>query len=127
MDKACIIVDNHKVVREALCEWLELEFPDITFYRAKTGEEAIRFSNDYQPALFILEIDLPNMSGFDVIEQIKKQNPEANFILHSLQTDEKYRETAQALEVFNFIPKGTPRMELISSVEHIFAEEPSTG
>ena len=73
MNRSCVVVDSHKRLRETLCEWLRLEFTDIDFYGTATGTEAIRLTNDHHPCLLISEIELKDMSCFDVVRQIKRQ------------------------------------------------------
>jgi DNA-binding NarL/FixJ family response regulator len=126
-NKVCVIVDSNQLFREQLAEWLKLEFPNIQFCEAQNGVNALELSQEHRPTLIILDIELPDMSGFDLIGQFKKKKIKTAFILLSLRTDKTYRETAGNLNVLSFIPKNAAHLHLISSMKRVFNEEYSVS
>ncbi|MFX0122795.1 MAG: response regulator [Candidatus Hodarchaeota archaeon] len=56
-------------------------FQDLEFQWAKDGEEAINLilQNGLRPDLILLDIKMPRMNGFEVLEILKKNN-ETNYI-----------------------------------------------
>ena len=124
-NEVCIILDNNEMIRTTLMEWLKLEFPQVDFYTASSGAEAMALCKTHSVSLLILDIELPDMNGFDLIEEIKTENLNTKFIMHSLHTDQTYIETAKFLDVFRFIPKNAANLDLISSVELVFRENRS--
>lgn len=71
MRSRILVVDDAEVNREVLRNMLEEEYIVET---AKDGEEAIRWLNEYQreTAALLLDLQMPRMDGFAVIEEIRK-------------------------------------------------------
>ncbi|BAY73934.1 PAS/PAC sensor hybrid histidine kinase [Nostoc linckia NIES-25] len=56
-----------------------LQNAGFTVMEAATGAAGLKAAVEYQPALIILDVKLPDLSGFEVCRQIKA-NPETTFI-----------------------------------------------
>lgn len=67
-----VIVDDERLARKELTKLLE-EFPEIEIIGECTnGKEAIQFINENKPDLVFMDIEMPELNGFDVIEQIDR-------------------------------------------------------
>ena len=70
-----LIVDDHPVMRELLRQVLEM-YPDVCVVaEAVNGEEAVRQASRFQPAVAVVDIRLPTMSGIEAAKLIKLQSP----------------------------------------------------
>lgn len=70
MDTTCLIVDDEKLARDLLREYLE-GFPDITLVgECAKGSEAVEMVNRLKPDILFLDVQMPGMNGFDVLEEI---------------------------------------------------------
>ena len=65
-----LIVEDEPAVARGLKYGLQEEGFDVTW--AATGKEAIDLAHRANPALIILDIRLPDMSGFDVCRELRK-------------------------------------------------------
>ena len=87
-----------KAVREGL---LQLEF-------AFSGEEAIQRLNSTEHtdiALILSDINMPGMSGYELLEKIKSAHPSMKVFMVTAYGDEQYREKARQLGADDFITK----------------------
>jgi two-component system response regulator (stage 0 sporulation protein F) len=87
-----------KAVREGL---LQLEF-------AFSGEEAIQLLNSNEHtdvALILSDINMPGMSGYELLEKIKSAHPSMKVVMVTAYGDEQYREKARQLGADDFITK----------------------
>lgn len=50
---------------------------------AKNGEEAIKLALDHSPDLILMDVKMPDMNGFQAIEQIRLKNPGLNIIIQT--------------------------------------------
>jgi two-component system LytT family response regulator len=70
MNTTCLIIDDEKLARELLHEYLE-GFPEIEVIgECAKGTEAVERINKLKPDLIFLDVQMPGMNGFDVLEEI---------------------------------------------------------
>jgi Response regulator containing a CheY-like receiver domain and an HTH DNA-binding domain len=70
-----LIVDDHPVMRELLRQVLEV-YPDISIVaEASNGEDAVMQAIHLRPAVAIIDIHLPTMSGVEATKRIRLQSP----------------------------------------------------
>lgn len=70
MNTTCIIIDDEKLARELLREFLEA-FPQIEVVaECEKGKDAVQEIDARKPDLIFLDVQMPGMNGFEVLEQI---------------------------------------------------------
>ncbi len=70
MKTTCLIIDDEKLARELLREYLD-SFPDIEIIgECAKGNEAVEKINKMKPDLIFLDVQMPGMNGFDVLDEI---------------------------------------------------------
>ena len=66
-----LLVDDEPPARNLLREYVEEDYPDIEIIaECGTGREAIDAINEHAPDLVFLDIQMPGLDGFDVLERI---------------------------------------------------------
>lgn len=68
-----LIVDDEPDIVSALARYFERAGHDVL--RAMTGEEGVRLVQSERPAVVLLDLRLPDVSGFDVLERTRDQRP----------------------------------------------------
>lgn len=69
-----IIVDDEPLARKGLSIRLA-EFSDVSIVtQCKNGEEALEAIVEHQPQLVFLDIQMPGMTGFEVLQKIQSMN-----------------------------------------------------
>jgi two-component system LytT family response regulator len=73
MSTTCLIVDDEKLARDLLREYLE-GFPEIEILgECSQGNEAVEKIEKLKPDLLFLDVQMPGMTGFDVLEEIEHE------------------------------------------------------
>jgi two-component system LytT family response regulator len=73
MSTTCIIVDDEKLARDLLREYLE-NFPDIQLVaECEQGTDAVDKIDKLKPDIVFLDVQMPGMTGFDVLEDIEHE------------------------------------------------------
>lgn len=73
MNTTCLIIDDEKLARELLTEFLE-SFPQIEIIgECSKGTEAVEQINKLKPDLIFLDVQMPGMNGFDVLDEIEHE------------------------------------------------------
>lgn len=73
MSIRCIIVDDEKLARDLLSEYL-MDYDQIEIVATcKNGSDAIKQIEKKKPDLLFLDVHMPGLNGFDVLENISYQ------------------------------------------------------
>ncbi len=73
MNTTCLIIDDEKLARELLREFME-SFPQIEIIgECSKGTEAVEQINKVKPDLIFLDVQMPGMTGFDVLDEIEHE------------------------------------------------------
>ncbi len=101
-----LIVEDDKFLIDLLI--MQLSKQKFKAYHAKDGEEAIKIATEKQPNLILLDIILPGMNGFEIIEQLKKSEATKDIpvIFMSNLGDKEDIEKGKALGAKDFIVKA---------------------
>lgn len=80
MKLRCIIVDDEEEAREGLCLLLQQDKSVEVIAICRNGLEAIKQIDSLQPDLVLLDIQMPEINGFEVLNSIKFQPQGVIFI-----------------------------------------------
>lgn len=121
MDNYCILVEDDKDCAELLEHELRKYFPvDV----AHTGEDAISLLEEKRYAGMVLDLNLPGMSGLDILKRQEELFPDTKVIIFTGYSTESAAITAVKMGVVDYIVKPFPLKDLAALVKrHIgFAE-----
>jgi CheY-like chemotaxis protein len=103
-----LIVDDEREFRLFLEYFFKNKMPGIRIKLAKDGEEAYNLALKFRPRIIWTCIRMPRMSGFGLIELIKK-NPDLRnmkIIVYTAYSSGGTKNQAFALGADAFLPKG---------------------
>ena len=84
-DARILLVDDHDLVLQGLKRIVECSLPEIKYIcTASTGQEVLRLIASQHFDLFLLDIELPDMSGMDLIACIREKDPGARIIVNTM-------------------------------------------
>jgi two-component system LytT family response regulator len=70
MNNTCIIIDDEKLARDLLIEYLD-DFDQVNIVATcKNGMEAIQKIEEEKPDIIFLDVHMPSINGFEVLEAI---------------------------------------------------------
>lgn len=79
-----LVVDDHSLILEGICRVLN-RIPCVRVADAVTsGTQASALISRRDYDLYILDVSLPDMSGFDLITLIRRMNPDARIIINTM-------------------------------------------
>lgn len=120
MKPTCIIVDDHEKLRNIICEWLQLTFPEIEFLKSMTGEDAIMMAKLNNPLAVVMDIGLPGMNGIEATRKIKELCPGTFIVIHTIYSDKAYQNDAFSAGADIYITKNRTQAELIPALQTLF-------
>ena len=116
-----LCVDDHPVVREGIAAIISLQ-PDMTMAgTAATGREAIERFVELRPDVSLVDLRLPDMSGFELIRKIKDKSPKARIIVLSSHEGDVDIQRALEAGAQGYVVKGIVRDELLEIIRSVHA------
>src|SRR6188768_3952631 len=111
-----IIVDDEPYCCEVLSTLLEKYCKEVSVVAVcHSGIEAIKAINEHQPALIFLDVEMPNMNGFEMLEQLTA----INFDLIFTTSFDQYALKAFRVSAIDYLLKPIDREELQKAVKKL--------
>jgi two-component system response regulator DesR len=66
-----VLAEDQRMLLDALATLLELERDIVVVARAQDGKRALDAIREHKPDVFITDIEMPEMTGLDVVRQMK--------------------------------------------------------
>ena len=98
-----LYVEDSPILQKKMAVFLGKLFK--TVFQANNGVEGLQSFNNDKPDIVISDIDMPEMNGHEMIQAIKKLDPNANIIVYSAYADSENLLKSIHLGVVDFIPK----------------------
>ncbi len=117
MSKRILIVEDEPNIVESLSFLLTRE--GFSVASEKDGAEALAKVRAYLPDLVILDVMLPNRSGFDILRELKTHGPLPRVMMLTAKGQAKDRSTAEELGVDRFMTKPFANAEIIATVKEM--------
>jgi DNA-binding NarL/FixJ family response regulator len=107
-----LVLEDAVVTSVAISRALELEFPDCPIYRAQSLFEARLLLETYDIQFCIVDIQLPDGCGIDLIPDLVAKNPSAGVVIATASKLPRYRDSASAFGVLHFMEKPVDQRRL---------------
>jgi len=111
-----LIVDDIAETRENVRKLLQFEVDIEVAGVAKSGKEGIEVSQESDPDVILMDINMPDMDGISATEAIRKKLPHVQVIILSVQGDQNYMRRAMLAGARDFLTKPPMADELISAI-----------
>ena len=115
-----LIVDDHPMVREGLAGLLERHKFRVVGLAAN-GSQALEMYLLYRPDVMLLDLRLPDQSGFDVVRSVLKADPKGRIVILSSAQGDVSIYTAISLGVRGYLLKGIDGASLADQVRRVAA------
>lgn len=102
-DTSLLYVEDSVVLQKQLSSFLGNMFDRL--YQAYDGESGLEVFKTEEPDIIITDIDMPHKDGINLIEDMRRINPEVNVIVLSAHHDQETLLKTINLGIANFLPK----------------------
>ena len=114
-----ILADDHVFVRDGIKSLLENEANITVVGEATDGLEALSLIESLQPDLMILDIRMPNMTGIEVVEQLRSKNNLVKIVMLSMHESEEYVLKSIQAGADGYLLKGSSKEEFLKAVHTV--------
>lgn len=115
-----VLADGHAIVRDGLKHILEAEGIEIVG-EAGSGYEALALVDELSIDLLILGITMPDMSGIDVLRQLKDKDHDFHILVLSAHSEEQYVKWAMTSGASGYIEKSATAAELLAAIRTVMS------
>lgn len=116
-----LIADDHAVFRQGLRRLLEDTDTIQVLDEASNGPEALTKARALTPDVLLLDINLPQKNGLEVLKQIKTEKPELPVLMLSMYPEEQYAVQAFKAGAAGYLTKGSESEEVIAAIGKVAA------
>ncbi|GER87634.1 DNA-binding response regulator [Dictyobacter vulcani] len=118
-----LLVDDHKLVRQGVRTFLELQ-PDIqVLAEADNGEVAIQLASQLKPAIVLMDMIMPGMNGIEATRRIRQVSPQSRIIILTSFHDDEYIFPALRAGAISYVLKDVGPDELADTIRKASREE----
>jgi DNA-binding NarL/FixJ family response regulator len=116
-----LLVDDHPLFREGFAAMLRHHRPDWTLRSVNTAAEALAMLDEDRPDLAIIDIQLPDIDGFDAARAIGERAPLVSRVMISGREDGAARLRSRDCGASGFISKAWSPERIIEMLEQVLA------
>jgi len=113
---SCLVADDHPAMVEAICAVLEDHEVEIAG-RARDGEEAYRKIETRRPAVALVDVRMPGVSGIELARRAMKAKLPTRIILYTGYGDQALLAEAIDAGARGFLMKEAPLVDLVRAIE----------
>lgn len=112
-----LLIDDHAVVRGGVRKALE-QRGGFEIYEAASRSEALAQIATVNPRLIIVDINLPDGNGLDIVTWVRSISTSVSLVVLSLHENDEYVLSAMNAGASSFVQKAAPLSELMTSIHH---------
>ena len=122
MPLTILVVEDHARFRHLICTVLQ-QRADFQIIEAADGLEGVQKAEALQPDVILIDINLPQMHGFDVAKQIRRLVPQARLLFVSQETSPDIVRHALRLGARGYVQKLSAATDLLPAIDAALAGE----
>lgn len=115
-----ILADDHAVVRDGVKAAIENRSKEIKVMAlAKNGEDVLKIVRDHQPDVYLLDITMPVMDGFETAEKLLESHPKSKIIFLTIHSEKNYVERALKIGVKGYVLKENTSEDIVHAINEV--------
>lgn len=118
-----MIADDHSMVREGIMNLLELdENLDVVGF-AKDGSDCIKKIPELNPDVLLLDINMPNMNGIEVLQELRERRSKVKVIMLTIHNEGEYILKAVDIGCAGYVLKDSDSNMLKKAIYTVYSGE----
>lgn len=113
------IADDHAIVRDGLRMVLEAAGDMEVIGEADSGEQTLRLLQKMQPDVLLLDVAMPGLGGFDVLQRLMQKDSNIAVLVLSMYPEEQYALRFLKTGASGYLTKETASTQLVDAVRKV--------
>lgn len=123
MSVKVMLADDHVLMREGIRHLLEYDGSIEVIQEANDGIECLEKLKDVTPDILLLDINMPDMNGIEVLEELKRTNNPLKVLILTVHSEVEYLIKAIDIGANGYILKDSGSSELKQAINLIMQGE----
>lgn len=115
-----LIADDHKLFRQGMAAMLGESKNIKVIGEAKDGSEALELLAELQPNVLLLDIEMPKIDGFDVLNKLKKSTLKTKVLALTMHSSAEFIKNIVKAGAAGYLKKDTDKEILLAAIEEVF-------
>lgn len=115
-----VVADDHKLVRQMFSSTLACEEDMEMVAEAASGREAIEVTRRLTPDILILDMNLPDISGVQVIRSLSDEQPETRILVLTAVEEEKILFESLAAGAKGYLLKDSDVEDVLTAIRDLY-------
>ncbi|MDM8536458.1 response regulator transcription factor [Desulfobacterales bacterium HSG17] len=116
--KRILIIDDHPLFREGIKTIIQGDSRYEVIGEAENANQGLKLAKKLKPDLAVVDISLPDISGFDLIRDIQKYASDIPILVLSMHSNVDYIVKAFQAGASGYLTKDSASDMLINGIEH---------
>ena len=116
-----LLADDHELVRKGIRHLIETEAAFHVVGEATNGIETSRLAQELKPDVVVLDLNMPDTNGLDLIQQLKSKLPQIRIVILSMYSNEVYVQEALRCGAEAYVLKEVAAAELFTAIHEVAA------
>lgn len=114
-----LVADDHAVVRKGVITFLKAAKAASKFYEAANGNEVVNLAEKHRIDLFLLDISMPELNGYETAKILLEQNKHTRIIVNTMFDGHALVNGLVQLGVKGFVTKGEDPELMIKAIQAV--------
>lgn len=114
-----LLAEDHVILRQGLAALLSATHECEVIGEAGDGLEAVHQAKLLKPDIILMDISMPHMNGTEVIQTIKRHNPEIKIIVLTAHKTEEYIRATLTAGADAYVLKDDTHLDLMSAITNV--------
>lgn len=116
-----IVADDHPIVRKGLRLAIESDHSLKVLAEADDGEAALALIIELQPQVAVLDVNMPKMSGFELLRELQRRRLPVAVIFLTMHSDEETFNEALDLGAHGYVLKESAVTDIVTGIKTVAA------
>jgi DNA-binding NarL/FixJ family response regulator len=113
-----LLVDDHAIVRDGLRRLLaDLDLGQVL--EAASGRDALAVARAERPSLVILDLNLPDLGGLEILARLLREDPAVRVLVLSMHAEPLYASRALKAGAKGYVSKAAAPAEIAAAVRAV--------
>ena len=120
-----VLADDHPMVRATIHNLLEKAAGIKIVGEATNGREALQLVEELQPDVLLLDMEMPDFKGFEIMQQLQARGAPVRILALSAYNDKQYILKVLDYGAAGYLTKDTSPQTIIETVRRVAQDETS--